>query len=41
LESLKADVGALENYLKNLKQAVKDKEKEWEHKNNLKLVKEV
>ena len=36
LNSLKADLGALEIYLKDMKQAVKDKEKEWEHKNNLK-----
>ena len=41
LNSLKADLGALENYLKDMKQAIKDKEKEWENKNNLKLVEEV
>ena len=41
LNSLKADLGALEDYLKGMKQAVKDKEKEWANKNNLKLVKEV
>ncbi|MGB6128466.1 MAG: hypothetical protein WBG30_06925, partial [Psychrilyobacter sp.] len=41
LNSLKADVDALEIYLKDMKQAVRDKEKEWENKNNLKLVEEV
>jgi len=39
LNSLKADLDALAIHLKDMKQAVKDKEKEWEHKNNLKLVK--
>ena len=39
LNFLKADLGALEIYLKDMKQAIKDKEKEWENKNNLKLVK--
>ena len=41
LNYLKADVDALEIYLKDMKQAVRDKEKEWENKNNLKLVEEV
>jgi len=38
LNSLKADLEALEIHLKEMKKAVKDKEKEWENKNNLKLV---
>ena len=33
LNFLKADLDALEIYLKDMKQAVKDKEKEWEMKN--------
>ncbi len=41
LNFLKADLDALAIYLKDMKQAVKDKEKEWENKNNLKLVKGV
>lgn len=39
LNFLKADLDALEIYLKDMKQAVKDKEKEWENKNNLKMFK--
>ncbi|MCS5421890.1 MULTISPECIES: hypothetical protein [Psychrilyobacter] len=35
LNSLKADIDALAICLKDMKQAVKKKEKEWEHKNNL------
>ena len=38
LEEYKAEVLAIEEHLKMIKVSIKNKEKEWENKNNLKLV---
>ncbi|UUV17345.1 hypothetical protein NRK67_00465 [Fusobacteria bacterium ZRK30] len=38
LDILKAEFEGLEKYVNSMKKAIKNKEKEWEHKNNLKLI---